>query len=346
MELSEEYFSNDEEEKQPTLLETNADSLNEIPIKANYKKWIDSESDVSHISSIIQLEIDALNAKISQKLENNQKEKEKGKEKEKEEEKKIEDNNEYDNIKFKEEKKEEKKENKNFEFVWSEGGNKVKITGSFCDWKIKFDMIKDPKDNVFKFSLPLDNKKYQFKFIVDDEWKYSSKYENQKDDLGNINNCIDLTNYFPKENSIQEKPKEKQENNEKKEQKEQKKSNAVNKPSEETKTQKIKLRKESIYDSEYPSDDSIIPSPLPNKRYYYSFQLDKYSHQYNIGNKLFYDYKSRYSFSNEASSKPILLLGHVNLNHLISFKNKDKMNLKNCMSFRYREKACTFIYYK
>ena len=343
MELSEEYFSNDEEEKQPTLLETNADSLNEIPIKANYKKWIDSESDVSHISSIIQLEIDALNAKISQKLENNQKEKEKGKEKEKEEEKKIEDNNEYDNIKFKEEKKEEKKENKNFKFVWSEGGNKVKITGSFCDWKIKFDMIKDPKDNVFKFSLPLDNKKYQFKFIVDDEWKYSSKYENQKDDLGNINNCIDLTNYFPKENSIQEKPKEKQENNEKKEQK---KSNAVNKSSEETKTQKIKLRKESIYDSEYPSDDSIIPSPLPNKRYYYSFQLDKYSHQYNIGNKLFYDYKSRYSFSNEASSKPILLLGHVNLNHLISFKNKDKMNLKNCMSFRYREKACTFIYYK
>ena len=64
-------------------------------------------------------------------------------------------------------------------------------------------MIKDSKENLFEFPLPLENKKYQFKFIVDDEWKYSSKYETQKDGLGNINNFIDLTNYFPKEKIVE-----------------------------------------------------------------------------------------------------------------------------------------------
>ena len=338
MEFSEDNFSNYEEENfQQTVLETNADSIKEIPIKANYKKWIDSEPEVSHISSIIQLEKDTSNEKVSLNHENPPKETDK------EEEQRDIDKNEYDNIKFKEVKEEEKKQDNNFIFTWTERGNKVKLTGSFCDWKTKYDMIKDPKENIFKFPLTLENKKYQFKFIVDDEWKCSSKYETQKDDIGNINNFIDLTNYFPKEEGTQNKPKERTLHNE---QSNPKKINKINKSHKETTPKEIKKRKESIYDSEYPSDDNVIPSPLPNKRYYYSFQLDKYSHQYNIGNKLFYDYKGRYSFSNEASSKPIFLLGHVNLNHLISFKNKDKINLKNCMSFRYREKACTFIYYK
>ena len=97
MEFSEEYFSNDEEDKfQPTLLETNADSINEIPIKANYKKWIDSEPEVSHISSIIQLEKETSNEKVSINHENPPKETDK------EEEQKDIDKNEYDNIKFKE----------------------------------------------------------------------------------------------------------------------------------------------------------------------------------------------------------------------------------------------------
>ena len=244
MEFSEEYLSNDEEDKfQPTLLETNADSINEIPIKANYKKWIDSEPEVSNISSIIKLEKDTSNEKLSNNQENEPKEKvkeEKPKEKHK-------DKNEYDNIKSHEVKEEEKKEDKNFIFIWTEGGNKVKLTGSFCDWKIKYDMLKDSKENLFKFPLPLDNKQYQFKFIVDDEWKYSSKYETQKDDLGNINNCIDLTNYFPKENDTQKTTKEKQLNNE---QLNSKKTKEINIPHKETTPKKTKKRKISIYDSE------------------------------------------------------------------------------------------------
>ena len=218
---------------------------------------------------------------------------------------------------------------------------KKRNTGSFCDWKIKYDMIRDPNDNKFKLELPLNNQIYQFKFIVDNEWKFSSNYKTQPDNLGNINNCIDLTNYFKNEETNEKNSKDKlpligNEN-----------SPNTKIPLEQDKERnKIIKRKESIYDCEYPSDDNIIPMPLPNKRYYKSFKLDKYSHQNSIGNKKYLNYDNKISLSYEASSKPIFLLGHVNLNHLITFKNKKMITAKNCMSFRYREKACTILYYK
>ena len=114
-----------------------------------------------------------------------------------------------------------------------------------------------------------------------------------------------------------------------------------------TKNKVEMIRNISIYKSEYPSDDDIIPLPLPNKRYFESFKLEDFSKQKSIGNKKYYDYYDRYCFSFEASSKPIFALGHVNLKHLISVKKNNKSKiLKNCMSFRYREKSSTFIYYK
>ena len=74
MEFSEENYSVDEEDNfQPTLLETNAESIKEIPIKANYKKWINSKSEISHISSIVNLEIESSYEKNSTNFETNQK---------------------------------------------------------------------------------------------------------------------------------------------------------------------------------------------------------------------------------------------------------------------------------
>ena len=335
MEFSEENYSLEEDDNfQPTLLETNADSIKEVPIKANYKKWINSESDISHISNIIKLEIDTSIDKYSSNNEINQKEI-MNKETPKDE---INNNNNKSN-----EKKEEMNNNTNnkYTFIYPDKAQNVKLTGSFCDWKIKYDMIRDPNDNKFKLALPLNNEIYQFKFIVDNEWKYSSNYQTQQDNLGNINNCIDLTNYFKKEEITKKNAKDKlpligNEN--------------VPKTKETTSSDKeenkIIKRKESIYDCEYPSDDNIIPMPLPNKRYYKSFKLDKYSHQNSIGNQKYLNYDDKISLSYEASSKPIFLLGHVNLNHLICFKNKKMITAKNCMSFRYREKACTILYYK
>ena len=335
MEFSEENYSLEEDDNfQPTLLETNADSIKEVPIKANYKKWINSESDISHISNIIKLEIDTSNDKYSSNNEINQKEiinKETPKDE-------INNDNNSSN-----EKKEEMNNNINdkYIFIYPDEAQNVKLTGSFCDWKIKYDMIRDPNDNKFKLALPLNNEIYQFKFIVDNEWKYSSNYQTQQDNLGNINNCIDLTNYFKKEEITKKNSKDKlpligNENAPK----------TKETTSSDKEENKIIKRKESIYDCEYPSDDNIIPMPLPNKRYYKSFKLDKYSHQNSIGNQKYLNYDDKISLSYEASSKPIFLLGHVNLNHLICFKNKKMITAKNCMSFRYREKACTILYYK
>ena len=335
MEFSEENYSLEEDDNfQPTLLETNADSIKEVPIKANYKKWINSESDISHISNIIKLEIDTSNDKYSSNNEINQKEiinKETPKDE-------INNDNNKPN-----EKKEEMNDNINnkYTFIYPDKAQNVKLTGSFCNWNIKYDMIKDPNDNKFKLALPLNNEIYQFKFIVDNVWKYSSNYQTQTDNLGNINNCIDLTNYFKKEEITKKNSKDKlpligNENAPK----------TKETTSSDKEENKIIKRKESIYDCEYPSDDNIIPMPLPNKRYYKSFKLDKYSHQNSIGNQKYLNYDDKISLSYEASSKPIFLLGHVNLNHLICFKNKKMITAKNCMSFRYREKACTILYYK
>ena len=209
MEFSEENYSVDEDENfQPTLYETNAESLKEeIPLKANYKKWINSQTEFSHISSIINLEIDTSNEKTSANNENNQKEIINNENKN--------DLEEYEGILPEKTKEEKDKKDKIFTFVWSEGGNDVKLTGSFCNWNIRFDMKKDPNNNIFKCELPLDNAEYQFKFIVDNDWKYSSKYPTQKDAQGNINNFLDLTNYFKKDNIDNNKPKEKPSNKEK-----------------------------------------------------------------------------------------------------------------------------------
>ena len=331
MELSDSDFIEEENDiTQPTTFETKEESTKETHQKTNYKKWIDSKSDISNISNMINSNIESSTDKESINEEKEEKE-------EKEENNNVEENEE-DN-----ESKDAKEDSNNIKinylFIWTEGGSQVKLTGSFSDWKIKFDMAKDPNDNCFKCQLPLDNKIYQFKFIVDNDWKCSDKYPKKEDNSGNINNFIDLTDYKENKNKTSEKKEqrtEKEKDNE---------NTDIKEPEINKEKNKIK-RKGSIYSSQYPSNDSIIPLPLPNKRYYQSFKLDKFSHQNNIGNKKYYNYYQRYSFSDEKSSKPIFLLGHVNLNHLISSKNKRMIKIKNCMSFRFREKACTFIYYK
>jgi len=332
MELSDSNFIEEENDiTHPTTFETNEESSKETHQKANYKKWIDSKSNISHISNMINCESESSTDKESINEEN-----------EKEENNNKEENDE-DN-ESKEAREDTNNININYLFIWTEGGCVVKLTGSFSDWKIKFDMAKDPIDNYFKCQLPLENKIYQFKFIVDNDWKCSDKYPKKEDNSGNINNYIDLTNYKETKEENKNKTQEKKEQIKTEKEKANENINIIE--PEVNKDKNTIKRKGSIYSSQYPSNDSIIPLPLPNKRYYQTFKLDKFSHQNNIGNKKYYNFYQSYSFSDEKSSKPIFLLGHINLNHLISSKNKKMINIKNCMSFRFREKACTFIYYK
>lgn len=294
-----------------------------------FKKWINTDSNENHISQI-NIEISSSTDKESNEEKENIKETKKNK---------INNEENEDDNSSKDTKDDSKNIKINYLFIWNEGGNQVKITGSFFDWKIKFDMSKDPKDNIFKCQIPLDNKIYEFKFVVDDEWKCSNKYPIKEDNSGNMNNILDLTNYNEKKEEHKKNKSEKKVTKvEKENNKEIKKENEINK-------NKIK-KVESIYSSHYPSNENIIPIPIPNKRYYRSFKLEQFSNQNHIGKKEFYEYYQRFFCSFESSSKPIFILGHNNLNHLITYKSKKMMNLKNCMSFRFREKACTFIYYK
>ena len=342
------YSENENDFFQPT---TNEASFIEMPGETKYNKWINSNSELSRISNIYKAEKDNISDKIGEFVDDNKNDINEKFEKEMGEEENlgIDDYSENGSEgKSEEEETFEDSNNvrKNYVFIWDEGGNEVKITGSFSDWKILYPMIKDSKDNLFKCELSLNSETYQYKFIVDGEWKYSKKYPIQADGNGNINNVLDNTkNNILVVNSNKKKKK-------KKEKKKPKKNKTERKTS--TKTRATTVTKEgtkiykndSIYQSDFSSIEGKVPPPLPNERYFESFQFDNFSKQNSIGNNKYYDYYTRFCFSNEASSKPIFELGHINLDHLISNNNKESFMNKNSMSFRYREKACTFIYYK
>jgi len=74
-------------------------------------------------------------------------------------------------------------------FFWKHGGNHVFIAGSFNNWAQRLPLIK--KDNVWEIAVPLlPNKEYQYKFIVDGEWKCDPGAPTKDDGTGNINNFI------------------------------------------------------------------------------------------------------------------------------------------------------------
>ena len=378
---SSDYFTDEDEElyQQATVEESGRESA----LETKYKKLLDSDTEISNISSIYRLEIENSNNKESETIKENKNGEKNAFENDKEEKSekaKKEENIELDV--YSEKEIEEKKEEdncsdqtfedsnnirSNYTFIWDEGGKDVKLTGSFSDWKIQYQMTKDPNDQKFKIQLPLNNEIYQYKFIVDGKWRCSKSFPTKEDGNGNINNFLDNT----KNILVMAKDTRKQEKNEKKDKKmnestkkttkiiqkskttKNKKKSRISTKTKTAKTRASTINKDkitknvSVYQSQYPSDDDISPLPLPNERYFESFKLEDFSNQKSIGNKIYYDFYDRYCFSFEASSRPIFVLGHVNLNHLISVKQNNKSKiLKNCMSFRFREKATTFIYYK
>ncbi|CAD8079346.1 unnamed protein product [Paramecium sonneborni] len=66
-------------------------------------------------------------------------------------------------------------ENINFKFVWTSGGNKIFLTGSWLNWTDQLELIQI--DDRFEIELELPKGIHEFKFIVDDEWKVSDQYE-------------------------------------------------------------------------------------------------------------------------------------------------------------------------
>ena len=203
-----------------------------------------------------------------------------------------------------------------FKFEWKEGGNKVKITGSFLsNWTMIIDMVKNPKTNFHEFNINLPCQKHQFKFIIDGIWKCSNDYNKINDGHNNINNEIDLSKIQNEEN---------------------KKNNEDNKNN--IKEYNCYVPKKNDMNSDAPN----IPLHYANP-----YNIDNNTHQSIIGNKKFFEWQEKNLLSENNSYKNILIYPHVNLNHtcLCCDENFQFNYLRTATSQRFKNKCLTVIFY-
>jgi hypothetical protein len=96
------------------------------------------------------------------------------------------------------EKKEITKPNSNVvptSFEWREAGENVYLTGSFVNWDQKFLLRRNLVEHKFEICLELPKGRYEYKFVVDEIWKFSKFHPTIRDNRGNINNIIDNSNF-------------------------------------------------------------------------------------------------------------------------------------------------------
>mmetsp|Transcript_25740 Transcript_25740/g.25015 ORF Transcript_25740/g.25015 Transcript_25740/m.25015 type:complete len:89 (+) Transcript_25740:269-535(+) len=79
--------------------------------------------------------------------------------------------------------------------TWSLGGNEVFLIGSFNQWSQRVPMKKN--GNEFFLVMTLERGHHEYKFIVNNEWRFAPDQPTVKDNHGNINNYIDTTNLAP-----------------------------------------------------------------------------------------------------------------------------------------------------
>ena len=222
-------------------------------------------------------------------------------------------------------------------FEWESGGNSVYLTGNFCNWNQFFLMKKNPNG---KHTLTLNLKKgfIQYKFKIENEWKYNEKCPTIIDN-GNKNNFIDTTNWeISAETSVDttntntESSFKQNENN--------KSLNAS-----------IEFKNsQNNYCNYFPKKNEMndltikIPEQYKNK-----INLDKKIGN-KIGNKNFFSHEEKNIFGDNYSYKSIMSVMPVQINH-INFKEKNiKNNSKEPIVYsivsRHRLKFTTFVYYK
>ena len=206
-----------------------------------------------------------------------------------------------------------------FKFEWKEGGNKVQITGTFlANWTMFIDMVKNPQTNNFEFNINLSKINHEFKFIVDGVWKCSKFYPIIKDDAGNENNVINLTNFISQENK--------------------------------NKNDIIINEKKKEYNCRLPNKEEMnFDAPSIPFHYSLPYNIDFYSRQKKIGKNGFLNFYEKDLLSENISYKNIMICPHVNLNHICLSCDKIEDNCKYMRSgvtHRYKHKYLTIIYYK
>ncbi|KAM6601868.1 hypothetical protein CsatA_021477 [Cannabis sativa] len=81
--------------------------------------------------------------------------------------------------------------------TWAYGGNDVAVEGSWDNWKTRLPLQRSGKDFTIMKVLP--SGVYQYRFIVDGQWKYTPDLPCAQDDAGNFYNILDLQDYVPED---------------------------------------------------------------------------------------------------------------------------------------------------
>ena len=258
-----------------------------------------------------------------------------------------------------------------FKFEWKGEGKEVLLTGDFNDWKGKIIMKKNDITGFYETVLPLERKKYNFKFVIDGNWVCSSQYPTNYDEHQNLNNFITLYNYSPpKELYIET---ENDSKNYRSINSNENKNNIDNYNNHVNKKNQVIFKKEDSkkkpYNCKFPLINELNTiAPTIMSHYKPIFNLNYPSKQVALNkyielmtnNKGKIDnnekkeknlvYKEK-NFNNENNTyKKIMTCPHEKLMHfctnLEDLKNINNNFLKVCTTIRIKHKFLTMIYYK
>ena len=212
-------------------------------------------------------------------------------------------------------------------FEWDQGGNSVYVTGNFCHWK-QFFLMEKNANGIYFLTIYLNKGLIQYKFKVDNVWKFNEKFPIINDG-GNKNNYIDTTNWEISAETSDE-------------------DNNTIAFSNEGLSTKYKNNKSFIlqmnYSNLYPQINDMnnfapkIPEQYKDKIKYN--QLEKQNNNKYLcpeGDDLCGEY---YSY------KKIINFRHEDINHInFKLKNVNKKPIVSSIISRYRLKFTSFVYY-
>ncbi len=78
----------------------------------------------------------------------------------------------------------------------TQGGSVVEVEGSFDGWQTRTQLHRSG-NREFSVIKSFPPGVYQYKFIVDGEWKYAPDQPAMYDEMGNVNNVLEVQEYVP-----------------------------------------------------------------------------------------------------------------------------------------------------
>lgn len=81
--------------------------------------------------------------------------------------------------------------------TWAYGGKDVAVEGSWDNWKTRVSLQRSGKDFTIMKVLP--SGVYQYRFVVDGQWRYAPDLPWAQDDSGHSYNILDLQDFVPED---------------------------------------------------------------------------------------------------------------------------------------------------